>query len=251
MFCEIDLRKLNSMTKYPSIETYHVLGQKGRLTEEARTFDGPLIATEKVDGTNARVISFGVEKLIGSREEFLHYVGDLIWNPTQEIVEAVKPSVAMFQSLRPHDTFAIWFMEVYGGKGVSKNSKQYTGTKAHGFRVFDIMEMTVDELREMLGWPLEKIASWRQHGGQRFMSEERLNLLADTMEFKVTPRIGTFDAIPTGLQEMQDWLAEHIPTTQVALDDSAKGRAEGIVLRSADRKHIVKARFEDYRRTLR
>jgi hypothetical protein len=56
-----ELRKLNSATQYPSILTYHVLGQRGRLTE-ARTADfrdearTDVIVTEKIDGTNARII---------------------------------------------------------------------------------------------------------------------------------------------------------------------------------------------------
>jgi hypothetical protein len=36
-----------------------------------------------------------------------------------------------------------------------------------------------------------------------------------------------------------------------ALDGAAGGQAEGIVLRSADRRTIAKARFHDYDRTLR
>lgn len=30
----MDLKKMNSLTKYPSILTYHQLGERGRLTEE-------------------------------------------------------------------------------------------------------------------------------------------------------------------------------------------------------------------------
>ncbi len=30
----MDLKKINSLTKYPSILTYHKLGERGRLTEE-------------------------------------------------------------------------------------------------------------------------------------------------------------------------------------------------------------------------
>jgi len=32
----VNLRKLNSLTKYPSIPTYHKLGEKGILTEEVQ-----------------------------------------------------------------------------------------------------------------------------------------------------------------------------------------------------------------------
>src|SRR5438034_7509139 len=53
----IDLGKLNSMTKYPSILTYHALGDKGVLQETVQIpFEGRIIGTEKVDYTNARLI---------------------------------------------------------------------------------------------------------------------------------------------------------------------------------------------------
>ncbi len=54
---QVDLGKLNSMTKYPSILTYHALGDKGLLQETVQIpFEGRVIGTEKVDGTNTRLI---------------------------------------------------------------------------------------------------------------------------------------------------------------------------------------------------
>lgn len=49
---KIDLNKLNSMTKYPSIPTYHTLNPKdGCLEEPAIEFPcGTVYATEKIDG---------------------------------------------------------------------------------------------------------------------------------------------------------------------------------------------------------
>ena len=45
------LPSLDSATKYPSIVTYHALGDKGRLTEVLNVnFSGNVITTEKVDG---------------------------------------------------------------------------------------------------------------------------------------------------------------------------------------------------------
>ena len=53
----IDLGKLNSMTKYPSILTYHALGDKGALQDTVQvSFAGRVVGTEKVDGTNARLV---------------------------------------------------------------------------------------------------------------------------------------------------------------------------------------------------
>src|ERR1051326_571600 len=76
--CTADhLARLNSATQYPSILTYHALGERGRLTED-RTTDFSTVnpddveVTEKIDGTNARIIipprRMG-GALIGSRTE--------------------------------------------------------------------------------------------------------------------------------------------------------------------------------------
>jgi hypothetical protein len=77
---DLNLRRLNSATKYPSIPTYHRLGEKGRLQEDVLT-PFPLDPsteyeiTEKIDGTNTRIVlaPSSEEYLIGSREEWLTY----------------------------------------------------------------------------------------------------------------------------------------------------------------------------------
>ena len=78
---EWDFDKLNSLTKYPSILTYHELGTKGGLKEglvEGKSFAGQEVyITEKVDGTNGRVVFATNDKgevvdyLLGSRENLL------------------------------------------------------------------------------------------------------------------------------------------------------------------------------------
>ena len=257
IFETVDLRKLNSATKYPSIETYHTLqgGDRGRLTAPAMDFLGqPIIGTEKVDGTNGRVLvpPFSGEpfrRLVGSREEWLHCTGDLIYVPNEGIVDAVLPHIDQFdQSL--NGMWRLWFFEAYGGKvGGHKN---YTGTGAMGLRVFDIVEFSMEQLQEILSWDIQKISTWRQHGGQHFLTEEELQTLSLETGLEVTPRLGTWSSLPDDLVGMHDFLKEHAPKTLAALDGVAKGsRAEGIVFRTADRKVIAKARFEDYERTER
>src|SRR6188768_1972097 len=75
------LAALNTATKYPSIPTYHKFGEKGRLTEELNViFKGAVIGTEKIDGTNTRIIlPPGNDYIIGSREELLFSGGDLLY----------------------------------------------------------------------------------------------------------------------------------------------------------------------------
>src|ERR1051326_1446206 len=94
-FRRVDLAKLNSLTKYPSILTYHALGDKGILKEAVQfPFEGRVIGTEKVDGTNSRLIFCPDQSvLVGSREDLLWERRDLIGNPAMGIVEAVKELV--------------------------------------------------------------------------------------------------------------------------------------------------------------
>jgi len=238
----MDLNKLNSMTKYPSILTYHKLGEKGRLLDEVQVeFDCPVIVTEKIDGVNARIILFPDGfYIIGSREELLYGRGDLIGNPQLGIVDELKP---VAQNLTTPNVLTVCYFEVYGGS-VTKNSKQYTNEKRMGHRLFDIVEIPNFEYFYHL--PIEQIASWRDNGGQKFLSESELH----EIQLKLTPRIG-IDILPTGLLEVYDWITERLSDGTQAPLDYCGGRAEGVVVRTPDRSKIAKIRFEDYERTLR
>ena len=242
----MDLNKLNSLTKYPSILTYHKLGEKGKLLDEVLVpFDGPAILTEKIDGVNGRIIVFpdGLY-IIGSREELLYAKGDLIGNSQLGIMGALKP---IADDIFASDVLTVYYMEVYGGK-TTKNSKQYTGNQTISARLFDVA--TIPERDELLSMPIEKIAAWRDAGGQTFHDE--CDLTSDAVEIQVplTPRLGTAK-IPTGLVETYEWMERTISKTRAAMDDDALGRPEGIVARSQDRAKITKLRFEDYERTFR
>lgn len=248
-----DLAKLNSLTKYPSILTYHTLGQKGVLTEEVNiTFAGDVVLTEKVDGTNARVIMTPRgEWLIGSREELLTAHGDIIFNPAQRIVETLEEIASeMMWRWTPTDAMITFYFEVFGG-GVGSNAKQYTTSKNTSYRLFDVgITRDVDE---KITWDREKIASWREHGGQEFADEQRI---ADFCERFALPRVPVINIaqgadLPLGTAGTHSFLKYHIDETKVALDNTARKRPEGLVLRTADRKQIAKVRFEDYERTAR
>jgi hypothetical protein len=248
----VDLRALNSLTKYPSIPTYHLLDPRnGGLQEQAVVFSGPVLGTEKVDGTNARMIlTPGGDWLLGSREELLHARGDLIGNPSQGIVAALKPVVEALPPVTGEE-IRVFYVELYGGK-VGAAAKQYTTDPArYGWRCFDVLVLR--DPAEQLAWPAERIAGWRDGGGQTFLAEDDLAAAARDAGLELTPRLFTVDAaeLPTDLEKTSAWLAEQLPKTRVPLDADAPGGAEGIVLRSTDRGVIAKARFQDYARTLK
>src|SRR5262245_18908153 len=163
----LDLDALNSATKYPSIPTYHAINpEDGRLTDEvAVTFDGAVYVTEKIDGTNGRIILLpGGQYVIGSRDQLLHARGDIIANPSLRIVEALRPTAdRLLTEMGERHQIAVFFVEVYGGK-TTPAAREYTSTGQLGVRFFDIAYIPT----EVLDWPREQIAGWRERGEQSF-----------------------------------------------------------------------------------
>ena len=241
-----DLNKLNSITKYPSIPTYHALGDKGALLEQTVSFDGEIILTEKVDGTNSRIILLPDGSFVlGSREELLFARGDLIGNPALGIVDALK---GIADSLPVANSgIVVAYLEVYGGK-VTAASKQYTAKQSVGLRLFDVAVLTDTDIETLFALTVREIAAWRDKSGQVFLNEEQLSKAASDYGFELTPRIATIAAMPVSIQETHEFLKETLPQTLVALDKGARGRAEGIVARTISRNAIAKLRFADYER---
>ena len=163
---KIDLALLNSMTKYPSIPTYHTLDPKnGALSEPASAFEGDVIGTEKVDGTNSRIILTPDGRyLIGSREELLHADGDLIANPAMGIAAALKDTAERLRQAH-HNRLTVYYFETFGGR-ITSASKEYTACGAVGLRLFDVIG--INDPAALLAKPIEQISAWRENGGQSF-----------------------------------------------------------------------------------
>jgi hypothetical protein len=267
-----DLSALNSLTKYPSIPTYHEMGERGRLYLDLSTPlpEGPLYASEKVDGTNVRIIRFpDGQVLIGSREEFLWHSGDLLHNPALGIVDYFRDhpegqrqltGIRTHWSLDSHLTLV--YGELYGHK-IGAAAKEYTRTGQVSFRLFDIAQLDVDSATGLMAQDREVLARWREEPltwPLRFHGLGSLQIYAAHLGLPLVPLLGLAgplgptpfyaEDLPTGLAETAAWLAQWCPQSQVTLD-GAPGQPEGIVLRSADRGYIAKLRFADYARTLK
>lgn len=256
-FAKINLVRLDAVTKYPSIPTYHAMGERGRLLPEvAVQFDGPVNATEQIDGTNVRIIvADDGTFLVGSRDELLYASTDLITNPSQGIVAALRVKVLGQGTTWPTAVdhvppagVLVLFGELFGGK--INSAKQYTRMGSYGLRLFDAAPLTARELSRLLAQTPPEIAQWRAHVGQPFYTDDALHRLAEGLRIECVPQLGTLPTLPTELVEMAALLLRLAPYTQAALADGLQGRAEGIVFRSPARTHIAKARFEDYTRTL-
>lgn len=247
----VPLASLNSMTKYPSIPTYHALDpSNGSLIESQVTDFGQdeVIMTEKVDGTNSRIILCPDGPfLIGSREELLHAGGDVVANPSMGIVDALRDVAKSVAAGWNPNRIVVFYLETFGGK-TSSGSKNY-GREVTGYRLFDMCD--IEYYGEVLYWSPERISSWRESGGQKFRAEGWLTNTANQLGIPVAPRILFPGELPTTLSGMSDFLSEHLPKTKCLLSPSGLGVPEGIVLRNYDRSKIAKARFEDYARTLR
>lgn len=247
------LARINSATKYPSILTYHgVNPENGSLLEnQVIVFDDMVFATEKLDGANARIILLPDLFIIGSRTELLTAQGDVVQNPAENIVDAVYFHAMKAGAMLGADPeqMLVLYGEVYGSK-TQRSWKKY-GAGLPSFRLFDAAFVPC----ETLTWPRERIAAWRDNDGQRFLDMEMLGSMAGEVDIPLVPEVKVFDPteLPRSLQGMRDLLGQWAPGTRAAIDQGAAvpGAAEGLVLRTADRRYIAKARFEDYDRTLR
>ena len=123
------LAGLNSLTKYPSIPTYHPL-ERGRPTafpDGSEPFPGPVVLTEKVGGTNARVcVPPGGGYLVGSRSEWLTARGDVVANPATGIVGAVRGLAERLCDRPDPHAVRTYYGEVYGG-AINGAGGEYAG----------------------------------------------------------------------------------------------------------------------------
>lgn len=247
--------KLNTATKYPSILTYHVIGDKGRLKDEL-SYNVPfeneeVYFTEKVDGTNSRIIICGDDYIIGSREELLYAKGDRVTNPTLGIVNTLKPiAERLVRELELKVTeFVVIYGETYGGN-IGKNKKNYTKSGEFGYRMFDLWKMSGIELLGMFNLISQsEISLWRENGGQPFVSVEELNAYNDKLNLPKVPQLLTMQRndLPSDIEGIYE-LLKNYERTKVGLDEH--GKSEGLIVRSKDRGFITKIRFEDYEKTL-
>lgn len=245
-------RKLNSLTKYPSIPTLHKVGYKNLLTEEhSVTFDPTdrLTVTEKIDGMNVRVITCNGECIVGSREELLWYYGDALFNPEHNIVQYMNKFV---DNIPCTDTLTVFYGELYGG-GIGRHGRQYGGTV--GFKVFDISEPDVSLLER----EIEAIAAQRERNYKQF--KPYMGVIPNKSyyyNFDIVPSICSNNLLELPnivnaltLEEAYKELLTALPTTKALTDETGIGVPEGLIIRNADRSKIVKLRIEDYRRTLK
>ena len=266
------LDKLNSLTKFPSIPTLHVMGDKGRLGDEVepgffdlvRDAPSELVATEKVDGTNSRILLFTDGTfLVGSKEELLWYSEDLIGNPAMYIVQEVRRWRAEIEAFALNDApqgLTVLYLETYG-HGIGQSGKQYAVTEDdRSLRLFDAAFWGGSSWWKLVSDPeveSEDLARMRQRGEQPFLSWETIQEMGRSLDIET---VVERELPPKDLSmvSVYDWVRFQ-PKSSALIDDVAPGLPEGVVLRTRRGNSLApfdapvrraKARVEDYRRTI-
>lgn len=245
----MNLELLNSATKYPSIPVLHKLNDRGVPTDECLSIPSePLFVTEKIDGTNARIIVIQdvyrrVDWFIGSRESLLTARGDRIFNNQLGVVEATHHIADM---CHPQDFITVYYGEVYGHK--INAGGNYTQSGHVGFRLFDIATITQSNFDILASMSRSEVAKWRESVGPEFfpyLLDERKPDRVDCV-----PVIYGCRNPPTDVRSVKSWLDDVSKTTRCGLDNDEiqRGYSEGVVVRTADRSFIAKIRHDDYRK---
>lgn len=144
---------------------------------------------------------------------------------------------------------AVYFVEVFG-RNIGSGAKNYTKTGKVGFRLFD--GVFIESFDKLFDWPADRIAHWRDNGGQRYADADEIVKLAAEVGFQTVPALLDTDAaeLPTDLEGTYRYILK-FQSSQCKLDEDANGVPVGVVVRSPDRSRIAKLRREDYERTLR
>lgn len=258
MFSKLD--KLNSMTKYPSIFTYHKLGNKGTLQDEILRISEnederdyrKLYVTEKINGTNVRIILLNDDFIIGSRENLLYSKGDRIINETMDIVKNVVDIASDLSKRVKVESGCVYVVygELYGGT-VGKEKKNYSNDSSKfGFRVFDIMYSYEGLTRDILNQDRKTISFWRDCGNQIFLDEYMLADFCKGYDLERVPTLAEieYSLLPKNIEDMYKFI---LPYSKTIAGINEYGNSEGIVIRDFYRKYIRKIRFEEYRKTLK
>lgn len=258
--------KLDSLTKYPSIETFHIMDRgilrenETNLTEEFG--DRTLLVQEKIDGTNMRIIVSHDGYIIGSRNQLLSYRDDLIWSDlnaimTKSFAEMIFVSLKDTEILKKH--LLVFYGELYGGN-IGKASRQYTKNKdLFCFRLFDVAKFDTQKvIEELFQTPVSSIKGLKRkyQNWIDITSHQKFDGFLEPlneMNVKKVPAVGVYKLSKLD-EDIETVYKTHLSVfskSQAKEEEGAKGKSEGIIVRDEKRNFIRKLRFEDYQKTLR
>lgn len=259
LYDPLTLSKLDSATKYPSIETYHKLGERGRLTEQRNhswSSDEKVYVSEKIDGANGRLIFLpgrAAPWIAGTREQLVAASFDVIWDNSMGVAEALlgpsapKPWMLPHAPLEDGYVFVLYF-EVYGHRATRNWNEYSPDGQEPMIRLFDAQFFQEDWLHHFTS--VEEVAKARDNDAAIWLHEDMLPELAKELGVQCVPNLwtGSGEDIPHDVAGMNEFMQSLGRDTQAGVNGS--GRSEGIVLRTTGRATIAKARRESYDKTL-
>ncbi len=245
-----NIGRLNVLTQYPEILTFHTLVDK-KATSNHYNSVGPWTLTEKINGLNTRLILLPTDDgkqwegvFIGGRDQLFWWSKDVLANHHLGEVNLLKSTALRLLGLPPKDSGVIVFYgEFYGGKHMI-GGREYGSLPA--FRLFDIA--AYKDYRVLLTKTPVEIKVWKEFNEPVWCNEEELKLAAQVYNLLLVPFLGEVAQVPTQVEKVLPWLESLLPATQCPIDSSALGKAEGIILRTKDRRRIYKMRKVDYGR---
>ena len=249
----------NSLTKYPSIQTFHKM-EKGILKDEL-TFPAneslEVYMTEKIDGSNIRFIIYNGDYLIGSRKEWIYAKGDrLISNEQVMYLKNYVEEVLKSYTFKKNILYCI-YGEVHG-TGIQSWRNYTLSSQSYGFRIFDIWSMEKKDIENLLISMKSKdeVSNWRENNNQPWWNMNEMTKFiincCGLLEYAPFKLLCSIKRIPTDIEETYEFM-RRFQHTDVNLDRTGKqnAKAEGIVIRTYDRSYIAKLRFEDYEKTFK
>ena len=263
------LDKINSLTEYPSILTYHKLGDKGMLMDELyeeNKFDKDslLEVTEKVDGTNMRLIMTNDDYLVATRSNIVYAKYDRICTESavKPVIDACQYLIDSFRNDTMSDVMLVVYGEVYG-YNICNGSKVYcvkNNISSRKFRVFDVRAFPCTEIESILDKDIQEISRFKSTSNKYWYDYDMLSAVCYEYNLERTPMLCRINEmlLPTNIDDTYTWLQDFALSKAVigekeegVVYNPKFGLAEGVVIRDKDRTHIAKLRFEDYERTRR
>lgn len=254
LIAKYGMEKVNTLTKYPSIMTYHELNMGGVRDMLYRRAEFPgagqrLAVTEKVDGSNYRIVTDGADYLIGSRDRFVYAKGDRVI--TDDAARSVIGDVEGLMYYAEDGCLTMFYGEVYGWR-IQKARYNGADDKSRAFRLFDAWHIPLGvPLDSILSCSVEGIADWREANMQHWFRTETLAAFCGKAGVELVPQLGAIDAdkMPMAAKDTAEWMEQYAKTKAGFGGEGAGkdfGKAEGVVIRTPDRRWIRKLRFEDY-----
>lgn len=252
LFNEYDNKSINSLFKYPSILTYHKLDKKGKKAINELNSDinmcGPFWVTEKIDGSNIRIIITNDEYIIGTREKlvFFSYKENLLSNDIRPLIDYLNSNyidnISKLQSLDLSGKILVIYGELFGSK---ITNSRYTDKilNKYGYMIFDAYMIDIDEIKNILSMDIQKIVYWRDHH-KKWYNNNQLQALSNLSGFKIVPLRNKVDNLPLNKDDTYKWLTNYKDSMVSLIDKSSN--AEGVVVRNFDRSYIRKIRIEEY-----